>query len=110
MEKNEHLDRLKKHKESLLKSFDNLIDITQKDINKKEKKNDKSEEEEEISLKDEKIKTYAEGILKSHQTIGELISMINKIDIEIKNIENPEGVKKQVVDKSGNSNLNGHLK
>lgn len=86
MVKKEHLERLKKHRESALKSFDNLIEITNKDIDKSEKEG----EEGDISLNDDKIKTYAEGILKSHQAIEQLTSLLDKLDIEINELEESE--------------------
>lgn len=100
MVKKEHLERLKKHRDSALKSFDNLIEITNKDIDKSEKEG----EEGDISLNDDKIKTYAEGLLKSHQAIEQLTSLLDKLDIEISEIELEPSLKEEKQTKSDKKN------
>ncbi len=110
---NKHLERLLKHKESLEKSFDNMIEITGKDLNKKIKEEDENEDEE-INLKDDKIKTYAEGILKSHQTIQSLVVMLKQVELEIetakKELDSDSKTETETKEVKKEGVLNKHLK
>lgn len=74
------LERLETHLRVLNKSYDNIISVMEEDV---EKKKDKDTEKETIALKDDKIKTYAEGIKKSAETLDFLFKEITLKEKEL---------------------------
>ena len=108
MDKNEKVKRLKNHIKALNKGYENIIEILNEDVEKKAKKDG---EDEKIALKDDKIKTYADGLLKSAETadaflskiqvketeLEELLKNISDVDDEKENSDNSTENKKTVV-------------
>lgn len=80
MDKKAHL---KKHVEVLKKSYENIVLVMEDDI---ETKTDE-EGKETITLKDEKIKTYAEGIKKLAETLNYLYEQIGIKEKELSDLE-----------------------
>jgi hypothetical protein len=113
MDKTEQIERLKTHIQALNKGYDNIIEILNEDV---EKKPEKEGEEEKIAIKDDKIKVYAEGLLKSAETADAFLTKIQVKETELENLINPKEpttVEKQdgvdVVTKN-KKGLNEHLK
>jgi len=106
---NEYEIKLEKHIEALEKSYDNLIEILNEDI-------DKDDESKKIKLKDHQIKVYAEGVQKSAETANTLLSMIKSKKDELDGIREQNDDKKpkeqQIktsVENSDGSAMNQHL-
>lgn len=87
MDTTKRKERLVKLIEALEKSYDNLIDILNKDIDKSDKEDDKDE----IKLKDTQTKVYAEGIQKASETACNLLEMITTKQAELDKLNKPEG-------------------
>lgn len=75
-------EKLKEHIEALEKGYDNTILLLNDDLDKND--------DDEITLKDDKKKTFAEGVLKLAQTADQLISMIKIKREELEELENPK--------------------
>lgn len=101
----EYKDQLETHITALEKGYENIIEILNEDIDK----NDEGE----ITLKDDKIKTYADGVLKAAQTADELLSRIKAKKTELEELEQPKKNKEEPKEEQKQEKpkgLNGHLK
>lgn len=108
MDNNEKKEKLEKHIEVLKKSYDNIVEVMEEDVEKKT--DDKGKES--VALKDDKIKTYAEGIRKSAETLNYLYSEISEKEKELEKLNEEDGdnKEKEEVKVQTPSNLNKHLK
>ena len=97
-------EKLKEHIEALEKGYDNTILLLNDDLDKND--------DDEITLKDDKKKTFAEGVLKLAQTADQLISMIKIKREELEELENPktrEEKKEETKQEDKNYLLEKHL-
>lgn len=101
-------EQLEDHIKALEKGYDNTILLLNDDLDK----NDKDE----ITLKDDKKKTFAEGVLKLAQTADQLIGMIRTKKEELEDLENakkPQQEREQKIEqekpkKASTRNLKDH--
>ena len=100
--------RLVKHIEVLKKSYKNIVEVMEEDVDKTKDDNGK----ETVSLKDEKIKTYAEGIRKSAETLNYLYSEITEKEKELSVLDDiPDSEKpKEVTEIAEGNDLAKRLK
>ncbi|QQV91511.1 hypothetical protein M1M25_gp075 [Tenacibaculum phage Gundel_1] len=76
----EYKQQLKDHITALEKGYDNLILILKEDVEK--------DDEGKIALKDDKIKSYADGILKAAQASDDFLLRIKTKKTELEELEN----------------------
>lgn len=89
--------KLEKHIQALEKAYKNIIDVLNEDIDI-------------VLLKDEKIKVYAEGQLKSADTADALLQKIKEKKEELEALNNPEKpTKEETSSKKSESSMNKHL-
>lgn len=89
--------KLEKHIQALEKAYKNIIDVLNEDIDI-------------ALLRDEKIKVYAEGQLKSADTADALLQKIKEKKEELELLKNPEApTKKEETSKKSESSMNQHL-
>lgn len=102
--------RLIRHIDALDVAYENIITILEEKI---EMKKDEKTEIETVKLNDDKIKTYAEGILKASETADKLLGQIKLKQDELFKIQNPVSEKsnKDLKDEntSEGSAMNKHL-
>lgn len=107
MDKKKDIERIKKHILVLNKAYDNIVEVMEEDVEKK--KDDEGNDI--IALKDDKIKTYADGIKKSAETLNYLYSEIVEKEKELSTLKKEKGV--DVVDEKPKvqkkSNLSDNL-
>ena len=72
--------QLKTHIKALEKGYENIIEILNEDVDRND--------DDEITLKDDKIKAYADGVSKSAQTADELLERIKVKKTELEELEN----------------------
>lgn len=75
------IKRLESHIEALEKSYENIIQMLNEDI-------EVNKETEKVALKDSQRKVYAEGIQKSAETANSLLQMIDQKTLELEAIKN----------------------
>lgn len=86
-------EQLESHIEALEKGYDNTILLLNDDLD--------TNDNDEITLKDDKKKTFAEGVLKLAQTADQLISMIKvkKDELEkLKEEKKPQSEREEKID------------
>lgn len=104
--------RLERHIKALDNAYENIISILEEDI---EKETPKDGNEEKIKLKDDKIKTYADGIEKASKTADYLLNQIKIKEAELEELNKkvvPVGEKievKPIDDSSEEFPLKNHL-
>jgi hypothetical protein len=103
MDKTEN-EKLRSHIIALEKGYDNILTLLNEDIKTTEKDGVTS-----IILKDDKIKTYADGIDKLSDTLNKQYDRIKEKKEELLKLENPEEHKKEVADKVNKEHGNSHL-
>lgn len=96
-------DRLIRHIKALDNAYENIIAVLEEDI----KVTKKEGEADQIALKDDKIKSYADGLEKATKTANYLLEEIKLKQEELDKILNPETVIPQT--KDGNSKLTDKL-
>jgi hypothetical protein len=87
--------RLKRHIKALDTAYENIITILEEDVKKESKKEG---EDEKIALKDDKIKTYADGLEKAAKTANYLLTEIKTKQEELDLLNKPKKNSKQVED------------
>ena len=88
MDKNK-INTLIKHIEVLEKAYENIVKVMSEDVEMEE-----TDEGQKVALKDEKIKTYAEGIRKSGETLNFLFE---QLEIKRKELADLRGEKTKTV-------------
>lgn len=97
--------RLIEYIEVLEKAYCNIVKVMNEDIEEKEdEKGVKT-----IALKDEKIKTYADGIKNSAQTLKYLFSEITESQKNLKELDKELKTEEKTASVQENSDLNGRL-
>ena len=96
-------DRLIRHIKALDNAYENIIAVLEEDI----KVTKKEGEADQIALKDDKIKSYADGLEKATKTANYLLEEIKLKQEELDKILNPETVIPQTQD--GDSKLTDRL-
>ena len=104
MDNPKHRKRLVRHIEALDNAYENIISVLEEDLDTVKKDG----EEDKIALKDDKIKTYAEGIEKATKTANYLLAEIKIKEEELAEIDK---VKEENVPetKDGGSKLTNRL-
>ncbi|MFK5981451.1 MAG: hypothetical protein QM499_00940 [Flavobacteriaceae bacterium] len=102
------IKQLVAHIKALQKGYDNILLLLSEDIKMVVK-----DDVESIALKDDKIKTYADGIDKLSESLDKQRDRIKVKQAELLKLQNPEKHKEKIAKKTekehGNSNLNKHL-
>lgn len=105
MDNGKYKERLIRHIEALDNAYENIISVLEEELETVQKEG----EEEKIALKDEKIKTYAEGLEKATKTANYILSEIKIKEEELDKINNKKNVEVPE-SKEGNSKLSDRLK
>lgn len=79
-----YIEKLEEHIKSLIKGYDKLIIILNSDL-----KTDKDKDDQ-VLLKDDKIKTFADGIVKASEGADTLLGMIKSKMEELEKLKNPK--------------------
>ena len=106
----EEIKRLEKHISALEKSYDNIIEMLNEDI-------ERDDESGKIKLKDAQRKVFSEGIAKASETADSLLKMITLKYKELNDLKNPpketvkdEKVPLKKVDDSDDHPLSKYIK
>lgn len=96
-------EKLTEHIEALDKSYDNVITLLKDDL--------ETDSEGNVSIKDDKKKTFAEGVLKLSEASDYLLKKIKEKTEELDEINNKKSNGKEVVRKEskGDHVMNEHL-
>ena len=98
------IERHERHIEALEISYEKMIQILQKPMDKQEDEDGN----ETVSLKDNQIKIFSEGQLRTAETANSLLAQISEKEDELEKIKNPN--KKRVQKEENTSHLNSRLK
>tara|TARA_R110000772_G_scaffold35637_11_gene85861 strand:+ start:1989 stop:2303 length:315 start_codon:yes stop_codon:yes gene_type:complete len=102
---NDYTEKLKKHIEVLEKGYDNLVLVLGEDVEMEEDE----EGNKSVKLKDDKIKTYADGIDKASDALDKQLGRIKSKKEELKKLQEADGESVETA-KKPRSNQNKHLK
>lgn len=103
----DYKEKLQNHIDALENAYDNIITILNEEIETEEKDGVKR-----IALKDDKIKIYSDGLLKSAETADTILGRIRDKKEELFKLEHPEQAKekKEKTAEPNKSKLNKHLR